>query len=305
MKNQRSDVYLFEGPIEWNLWQKRDPPFHDLTADDTVYLMHNGESFTEEVVVEKVLAARYESKSDAWVQLQDAFPLLRDSSITLEEFLAHIYTTNRTDAGWIIAWSFRSIRPLRLLRPPAMPNLPRSGWLSLADISDERLRRWGLIGSGSERKPPANGGQRAPRQPVGKKLKAVERRAMDVAKEYLLSLSRWTEDEIVDTSAKKPYDFACENGSDVVRVEVKGLSGGLGPVNITFGESVHARSEETPMMLIVISEIEVIAVDGDFEGSGGELRVWDPWQIGEGTLRPSQYDYWPPSVPVPPSVSEW
>ena len=122
---------------------------------------------------------------------------------------------------------------------------------------------------------------------------------MEVAKEHLLSLGRWNSDQIVDTSSNTSYDFECRNAQDTARVEVKGLSGGLGPVNLTFNEVALARSEETTMILIVVSGIETEAVDGDFVGSGGAINVWDPWEIGEGMLRPSQYDYWPPSVRVP------
>ena len=183
-----------------------------------------------------------------------------------------------------------------------MPDLKRSGWLSLEGISDDRPRRWGLIGNNAQQLPPAHGGRRAPRQPTGKKLKAVESRAMDVALDYLLSLGRWRADEIHDTSASESYDFECSNGTDVVRVEVKGLSGGLGPVNLTVNEMNHARSGETPMMLIVVYGIEITAVEGDFVGGNGAIKVWDPWEIGDGTLRASQYDYWAPSVPVPPNL---
>ena len=303
IKNQRSGEYLFDGPIEWNMWQRKLAPFGELSTGDTVFLMRDAETFTEEVLVGDVLATEYQSKPHAWDLLTAQFPVLTtDPGISLDAFLRHTYTSGREDSGVISAWSYRSVRPLSLLRPVTMPDLKRSGWLSLEGISDDRLRRWGLIGNNAQQLPPAHGGRRAPRQPTGKKLKAVESRAMDVALDYLLSLGRWRADEIHDTSASESYDFECSNGTDVVRVEVKGLSGGLGPVNLTVNEMNHARSGETPMMLIVVYGIEITAVEGDFVGGNGAIKVWDPWEIGDGTLRASQYDYWAPSVPVPPNL---
>jgi hypothetical protein len=66
---------------------------------------------------------------------------------------------------------------------------------------------------------------------------------------------------------------------------------------------LHARSGETWMMLIVVYGIEITEVrKGEFEGSEGTLKVWNPWRIDLGFTRPSQYDHWPAEVRVPPNL---
>src|SRR5262249_46103707 len=68
--------------------------------------------------------------------------------------------------------------------------------------------------------------------------KAVEQRAMALAKEHYARLFR----QVVDTSANQPFDLRCLNGSGPeVRVEVKGGTGNLEEINVTAGEVNNAR----------------------------------------------------------------
>ena len=110
IKNQRSGEYLFDGPIEWNMWQRKLAPFGELSTGDTVFLMRDAETFTEEVLVGDVLATEYQSKPHAWDLLTAQFPVLTtDPGISLDAFLRHTYTSGREDSGVIL----RLVLPVR------------------------------------------------------------------------------------------------------------------------------------------------------------------------------------------------
>jgi len=67
--------------------------------------------------------------------------------------------------------------------------------------------------------------------------KAIESRAMDLAKEYYAPMF----DEIEDTSTRESYDLRCARPDREVRVEVKGSTGRAQQVFITAGELANAR----------------------------------------------------------------
>ena len=137
-----------------------------------------------------------------------------------------------------------------------------------------------------DRKPSKPKGQG--RQHDTAKKKAVELRAMKVAEEYYLSLGY----QVEDTSYNRPYDFECNDGSDRVRVEVKGLTGKLGDVMVSANEVVDARSDECRTDLFVVHSIVINEVESKtYEGEGGERYIEENWVPDESRLEPTQFRY--------------
>jgi len=92
-----------------------------------------------------------------------------------------------------------------------------------------------------------------------KRRKAIELAAMDRAKSHY-ELLGW---QVEDTSAYRPYDLECRRGdSDVLRVEVKGLTQGVGTINVTVGEVNQARDPSVITDLFIVANIG-LSVDDD------------------------------------------
>ena len=118
---------------------------------------------------------------------------------------------------------------------------------------------------------------------------------MEQARRSLIADYGWADEDIFDTSGNRPYDLEHRHRGGVVRIEVKGLSGPVGAVTLTRREVEHARTSVIPVLLVIVSEIVVSPVGaGRYQGHGGTVAVWDPWEIDEGTLQVSAYDYQPP-----------
>jgi hypothetical protein len=280
-----------EGGISWNLWERRLPPFNELESGDTVFLAckdgHGGSAIWAVADIDLVVAARYESKSQAGDAMHEAFP-----DLTKRDFLADEYTIKRPDSGWLLGWSYGPSRPVGVPRPMELV-LNRNGWLSLSDVSASQLRRWRLSGSNSNDKPRPPSG--TPRRTDALKKVAVEEQAMKVAKRHLSQTYGWLSKEIHNTSSNRPYDFEYRSGKTTVRIEVKGLSGKLGRVALTRREVENAKTFD-PVILVVVSEIRLVPNGrNDFKGQGGTIDIWDPWHVDDGTLVPSAFDYQPPA----------
>jgi Domain of unknown function (DUF3883) len=116
--------------------------------------------------------------------------------------------------------------------------------------------------------------------------RAVELRAMDVARTHLAS--SWP--EVEDVSARKPFDFLCSNGEQILHVEVKGTTLDGSVVLLTRNEVEHARTHSGSTALMVVSRIELNALDdGSVVASGGKLRTFEPWKIADTVLVPMTY----------------
>ena len=55
----------------------------------------------------------------------------------------------------------------------------------------------------------------------------------------------------------------------------------------------HAREQTTRMALAVVSGIELDRTGPRVTAKGGGLRVQHPWNIDEGDLSPTQFEYRP------------
>ena len=96
--------------------------------------------------------------------------------------------------------------------------------------------------------------------------KAVEEHAMRRAVERF----RRTGYHVEDTSATHSFDPRCRRGTDVVRVEVKGLQDEPDSVLLTAAEVAVANRKDCRTDLFVVYGIEVVNDDGVVRTSGGK-----------------------------------
>lgn len=285
--NTDMDREMVASEVEWNLWRTRRPPYNSLEEGQTVLLMTldaAGESeISWAVQVTRVLKTEYGSKREVWSQLRDSFPQFDWSR---SAFLRQEYTVQAPESGVMLAWDCRPLRPIGVPRPEDLRFQP-NGWCRY-EASENQLRKWKVKS--------VIGKRTSPKQPDPRRRRAVEKHAMDLARDHLIT-SGWREEEIVDTSARRPYDFECRRGRRKVRVEVKGLSGSRGLVTLTRGEVNHARTSDCRMMLVIVSDIEVVDTKTGPKARGGTVEVWDPWDVDEGRMTPSAFDYNPPALP--------
>ena len=126
------------------------------------------------------------------------------------------------------------------------------------------------------------------RQSDPRKRKAIEMRAMEVATAHY-GLQGFT---VTDTSSNSPFDLECCQDDDMVRVEVKGLSGGLGNVDVTINEVLSARSTEIPTDLFVVHSISLAEHEKlHYAGEGGDTYIESPWQPDDQNLEATRFRY--------------
>jgi len=139
-----------------------------------------------------------------------------------------------------------------------------------------------------DRKPRIRRGQG--RQSDPKKRKAVELRAMNLATEHYKGLGY----AVIDTSANNPYDLECTKVDEIVRVEVKGLAGNLGAVEVTIGEVLSAREDSCHTDLFVVHSISLKEKGkSHFVGVGGEIHLERIWRPADDQLVPIRFRYLP------------
>lgn len=117
--------------------------------------------------------------------------------------------------------------------------------------------------------------------------RAIEVRAMRVASTHLQELGF----NIKDVSATESFDLLASRGSQVVSVEVKGTTGGLGAILLTSNEVELHKREYPENALLVVHGIELTERDGNPVASGGTLKMWMPWLVDDGRLRGLTYAY--------------
>jgi hypothetical protein len=125
--------------------------------------------------------------------------------------------------------------------------------------------------------------------------KAVELRAMDMAREYLLR-DGWT--NIVDTSANHSYDLLATKAALTIKVEVKGTTSSGEHVLLTRNE-VELHCKEFPNNALIVVKGIVLVRDALPVATGGVLVVHLPWELDRSTLEPLGYEYPVPSHPPP------
>lgn len=132
--------------------------------------------------------------------------------------------------------------------------------------------------------------------------KAVELRAMDLATRHLASLGY----AVRDVSATESFDLVASSGATVLKVEVKGTTGGLGSILLTANEVEIHKDAFPNNALIVVHSINLTGDAGAPRATNGVLRAWLPWALEGHRLRGITYSYDlgdEPSVPISLAVA--
>ncbi|TIQ44637.1 MAG: DUF3578 domain-containing protein [Mesorhizobium sp.] len=130
--------------------------------------------------------------------------------------------------------------------------------------------------------------------------KAVERRAMDVASQFLRSKGY----AVRDTSASSPFDFEATLSGKRIKIEVKGTTSDVaGDILMTANEVALHRSEKGNTALIIVSSIRLAEHSGVYSGSGGNVEWLLGWDVDEWLHEPTAFRVMRPRIAksLPPS----
>jgi hypothetical protein len=123
----------------------------------------------------------------------------------------------------------------------------------------------------------------------GPTRRAIELRGMTVATEHF-EAEGWL---VKDVSATASYDLEATSAAIEKHIEVKGTTSLGQEVLLTPNEVKHARTYPD-VALTIVHSITVTPTDAGPVAEGGELVLYDPWDITQGNLSPVGYAY---SVP--------
>lgn len=116
--------------------------------------------------------------------------------------------------------------------------------------------------------------------------RAIEQRAMDLARE-------WLEGEgykVTDESRFKPYDYEAAALGKKLKIEVKGTtSDSHDEIFMTKNEVELHRKEKGSTGLIIVSKIRLSRIDGKACASGGEVRAEIGWDVDQWSLMPMAF----------------
>lgn len=118
--------------------------------------------------------------------------------------------------------------------------------------------------------------------------RAVDKRAMDVASQFLLANGY----RVRDTSASSPFDFdfeATANGIPI-KVEVKSTTSDRADgILMTANEVELHRNEKGDTALIIVSSIRLLEQNGAYSSSGGNVEWLLGWDIDEWLHEPTAF----------------
>jgi hypothetical protein len=121
---------------------------------------------------------------------------------------------------------------------------------------------------------------------IGPERKAVELRAMEVTRDYLIGLGY----ELKDTSTNNPYDYLAIKGSEQIKVEVKGTTSSFVDSVMMTSNEVQLHSEEAGTTALSIVRGIVFNKRGiEAACSGGDIEFIYPWFIHEWSLIPKAF----------------
>ncbi|WP_391856682.1 MrcB family domain-containing protein [Vibrio cidicii] len=117
---------------------------------------------------------------------------------------------------------------------------------------------------------------------------AVESHAMQLAKNYLLDNGY----KCSDVSRKKGQscDYLAKKSDIEHIVEVKGTTSKLGSVIVTYNEVERHKESFPNNMMIVVYEIDLDRTSTPPRASGGQIKVYHPWDVTEYVLKPLSYE---------------
>ena len=119
--------------------------------------------------------------------------------------------------------------------------------------------------------------------------KKIDTYAMEHAKRYFKKKGFRVEDK----SSTNPYDLHCEKRGEEIFVEVKGTRSKGKSVILTAKEVNFARNKLAKMALFIVHSVNVNKKDEEIYVHGGKHRIIKPWDVGRGTLKPTEYNYTP------------
>ena len=128
----------------------------------------------------------------------------------------------------------------------------------------------------------------------GSGLSAAERRAVELHAQGMVEAHFLALGFVVhDVSGNHPYDLHCVRGKEERHVEVKGTTGLGEQVILTRNEVEHAQANKARMVLAIVSGIRLERTKGPPATGGGELVLWEPWDVDAGQRRAIQFRYSP------------
>jgi hypothetical protein len=116
--------------------------------------------------------------------------------------------------------------------------------------------------------------------------KAVEDRAMDVARKYYEEAD-WIVEDVHKT---RSYDLICRRAGQELHVEVKGTTGLGEKILLPKNEVAHAQQQYPNVALFVVYGIKLSAQDQP-AAAGGTVLLLYPWNINEGQLEALAFSY--------------
>ena len=138
-----------------------------------------------------------------------------------------------------------------------------------------------------------------PRQGPRWRISAEARALIEaVAMEKALQHYRQHWPRVEDVSASQSYDIHCAAGTRELRVEVKGTSLDGSVVPLTPNELAHSRTHWPRVALFVVHGIELDQdlATGQLTADGGEITVYEPWNVDDCELVPTGFScFLPPS----------
>nr|WP_281409030.1 DUF3578 domain-containing protein [Mesorhizobium sp. WSM4303] len=115
---------------------------------------------------------------------------------------------------------------------------------------------------------------------------AVEKRAMDIAAEFLRSAGY----AIHDTSASSSFDYEATRSRKRIKVEVKGTTSDRADgILMTANEVELHRQEKGNTALLIVSSVRLSERHGAYLASGGKVEWLLGWDIDEWLQEPTAY----------------
>jgi len=130
--------------------------------------------------------------------------------------------------------------------------------------------------------------RRRSRALTGAQRAAIERRAVDVARQHL-EREGWS---VEDVGAVRSYDLHCtDDAGHTLWVEVKGTTGPLGSIVLTANEVEVARRQHPRTALFVIHNITLADDPKRPKATGGAIAEIRPWLPEADRLEAKVYAY--------------
>lgn len=124
-----------------------------------------------------------------------------------------------------------------------------------------------------------------------RRMSAADHKAIEV--HAVAAVTRHYEDlgyEVKDVGATESYDLDVRRGEEHLYVEVKGTTGSGEAVVLTKNE-VHLHREKYPNNALAVFRRIRLEDSEQPECSGGELALFQPWQVDDDALTALSYSY--------------